>query len=96
VEIDEHGATAVPGLYCAGENAGGIHGRNRLMGNALLDIICFGRRAGRKAAENCQSNGHKTVGLEHVNRLRRELARSGLPRDVESPMLFPTYANFRI
>ncbi len=96
VEIDEHGATCVPGLFCAGENAGGIHGRNRLMGNALLDIICFGRRAGAKAAEGCHGRGHKTVGLEHVNRLRRELTEAGLPRDVKSPMLFPTYANFRI
>ncbi|MEE7548803.1 FAD-binding protein, partial [Xanthomonas sp. Kuri4-1] len=43
-EIDRDGATGVAGLYCAGEVAGGIHGRNRLMGNALLDIICFGRR----------------------------------------------------
>ena len=36
VVIDEHGRTDVDGLYCAGELAGGIHGRNRLMGNALL------------------------------------------------------------
>ncbi len=96
VEIDEDGATGVPGLFCAGETAGGVHGRNRLMGNALLDIICFGRRAGAKAAEGCHGRGHKTVGLEHVNRLRRELTEAGLPRDVKSPMLFPAYANFRI
>jgi succinate dehydrogenase / fumarate reductase flavoprotein subunit/L-aspartate oxidase len=96
VAIDDHGATGVPGLFCAGEAAGGIHGRNRLMGNALLDIICFGRRAGSKAAEVCHGRGHKTVGLEHVNRLRRELTEADLPRDVKSPMLFPSYANFRI
>ena len=40
----------MPGLYCVGEVAGGIHGRNRLMGNALLDILSMGRRAGAKAA----------------------------------------------
>ena len=40
---------SVEGLYCAGEVTGGIHGRNRLMGNALLDIISFGRRAGKAA-----------------------------------------------
>lgn len=96
VEIDEEGATAVPGLYCAGENAGGIHGRNRLMGNALLDIISFGRRAGRRAAEVCHGRGHKSIGLEHVNRMRRELTLAGLPRDRKSPILFPAYANFRI
>ena len=44
--IDEHGQTSIPNLYVAGEAAGGIHGRNRLMGNSLLDIIVFGRRAG--------------------------------------------------
>lgn len=96
VEIDEYGATCVPGLFCAGETTGGIHGRNRLMGNSLLDIISFGRRAGSRAAEGCYGRGHKTVGLEHINRLRRELTLAGMPRDVKSPMLFPTYANFSI
>ena len=51
VAIDKDGATNVPGLYCVGELAGGIHGRNRLMGNALLDIFSIGRRAGAAAAE---------------------------------------------
>ena len=50
IAIDGDGATDVPGLFCAGEIAGGIHGRNRMMGNALLDIFSFGRRAGTKAA----------------------------------------------
>ncbi|MGD7413260.1 FAD-binding protein, partial [Ralstonia pseudosolanacearum] len=50
VVISPDGLTGVPGLYAAGEVTGGIHGRNRLMGNALLDIIAFGRRAGRHAA----------------------------------------------
>ena len=49
VVIDVNGATTVPGLYAVGEVAGGIHGRNRIMGNALLEIISFGRRAGAAA-----------------------------------------------
>ena len=49
VAIQADGGTAIPGLYVAGEAAGGIHGRNRLMGNSLLDICVFGRRAGRAA-----------------------------------------------
>ena len=57
VAIDKHGATDVPGLYCVGEVTGGIHGRNRLMGNALLDILSMGRRAGAKAAERGQRDG---------------------------------------
>jgi succinate dehydrogenase / fumarate reductase flavoprotein subunit len=44
-------ATAVPGLYAAGECSGGMHGANRLGGNSLSDLIVFGRRAGQYAAE---------------------------------------------
>jgi aspartate oxidase len=49
--IDEQGATTVDGLYAAGEISGGVHGRNRMMGNSLLDGSVFGWRAGRAAAE---------------------------------------------
>ena len=48
--IDEHGETTVPGLFACGEIAGGTHGRNRMMGNSLLECCVFGRRAGRAAA----------------------------------------------
>jgi L-aspartate oxidase len=48
--IDEHGATTAAGLYAAGEIAGGVHGRNRMMGNSLLDGSVFGWRAGHAAA----------------------------------------------
>jgi succinate dehydrogenase / fumarate reductase flavoprotein subunit len=43
-------ATAVPGLFAAGEIAGGLHGANRLGGNSLSDLVVFGRRAGLHAA----------------------------------------------
>ncbi len=49
--IDEHGETTLPGLYACGEIAGGTHGRNRMMGNSLLECTVFGRRAGQAAAE---------------------------------------------
>ncbi len=45
VEIDSGCKTSVKGLYASGEVSGGIHGTNRLMGNALLEIISFGRTA---------------------------------------------------
>jgi len=48
--IDEHGATTVEGLFACGEIAGGTHGRNRMMGNSLLECCVFGRRAGAAAA----------------------------------------------
>lgn len=48
--------TAIAGLYAAGEVTGGIHGANRLGGNAIADIIIFGRQAGKNAANYIQSN----------------------------------------
>ena len=52
VRVDpETAATTVPGLYAAGEVAGGMHGSNRLGGNSLSDLVVFGRRAGLAAAE---------------------------------------------
>jgi L-aspartate oxidase len=48
--IDEHGETTLPGLFACGEIAGGTHGRNRMMGNSLLECTVFGRRAGQAAA----------------------------------------------
>src|SRR6266545_1761544 len=48
-------ATRVPGLFAAGEAAGGMHGANRLGGNSLSDLIVFGRRAGLYAAEYVKS-----------------------------------------
>jgi succinate dehydrogenase/fumarate reductase flavoprotein subunit len=49
--IDEHGETGVPGLFCVGENAGGVHGAGRLPGHALLETVAFGRRSARVAAK---------------------------------------------
>jgi succinate dehydrogenase / fumarate reductase flavoprotein subunit/L-aspartate oxidase len=49
--IDEHAETTLDGLYACGEIAGGTHGRNRMMGNSLLECTVFGRRAGKAAAE---------------------------------------------
>lgn len=52
VRVDaETGATTVPGLFAAGEVAGGLHGANRLGGNSLSDLLVFGRRAGLGAAQ---------------------------------------------
>jgi L-aspartate oxidase len=49
--IDEHGETTLEGIFACGEIAGGTHGRNRMMGNSLLECCVFGRRAGKAAAE---------------------------------------------
>jgi succinate dehydrogenase / fumarate reductase flavoprotein subunit len=61
IKVDaESGATNVPGLFAAGECAGGLHGANRLGGNSLSDLLVFGRRAGEGAAEYVKSNGYST------------------------------------
>src|SRR3712207_4132507 len=53
VEVDpDTAAASVPGLFAAGEVAGGMHGSNRLGGNSLSDLLVFGRRAGVAAAEH--------------------------------------------
>jgi succinate dehydrogenase / fumarate reductase flavoprotein subunit len=56
VDPDTQAAT-VPGLFAAGEAAGGMHGANRLGGNSLSDLLVFGLRAGRYAAEHARAAG---------------------------------------
>jgi aspartate oxidase len=53
--INEDAETTLEGIYACGEIAGGTHGRNRMMGNSLLECCVFGRRAGRAAAETAQT-----------------------------------------
>jgi fumarate reductase (CoM/CoB) subunit A len=55
VDIDEQGSSSITGLYAAGENAGGVHGGNRLNSNAIPDTLVFGHRAGIAAAIHAQS-----------------------------------------
>ncbi|SHK70878.1 fumarate reductase/succinate dehydrogenase flavoprotein subunit [Actinacidiphila paucisporea] len=59
VEPDTAAARGVPGLFAAGEVAGGMHGSNRLGGNSLSDLLVFGRRAGLFAAEYAAGLGER-------------------------------------
>uniref|UniRef100_A0A7C4GGS9 FAD-binding protein n=1 Tax=candidate division WOR-3 bacterium TaxID=2052148 RepID=A0A7C4GGS9_UNCW3 len=90
--IDDAGQTGVPGLFAAGEAAGGIHGRNRLMGNSLLDILVFGRRAGAAAADRAaaKSDGEELT-LAHLAGFAAELKAAKVPSGRKSPMLLPEY-----
>jgi succinate dehydrogenase/fumarate reductase flavoprotein subunit len=94
VIIDNNGLSYIAGLYCVGEVSGGIHGRNRLMGNALSEIISFGRRAGAEAASLRKNRGHKKITIDHISNLRRELMQHGMPMKNKAPLLFPEYAQF--
>ncbi|MGZ4641893.1 MAG: fumarate reductase/succinate dehydrogenase flavoprotein subunit [Blastococcus sp.] len=61
VEVDpETEAARVPGLFAAGEVAGGMHGSNRLGGNSLSDLLVFGRRAGLAATEHARRHADRT------------------------------------
>src|SRR6266853_1806773 len=53
--IDADAETTLDGVYACGEIAGGTHGRNRMMGNSLLECVVFGRRAGKGAAEKAKA-----------------------------------------
>jgi succinate dehydrogenase/fumarate reductase flavoprotein subunit len=64
VKINEKCETTVEGLYAAGEVAGGIHGANRLGGNALTEIMVFGKIAGQKAAEFAKNSSSKIANKE--------------------------------
>jgi len=56
----------IPGLYCAGEVAGGVHGNNRLGGNSLLDCVVFGRVSGRHCAKYMLGDEFKPVSLKEL------------------------------
>ena len=84
-------STCVENLYVAGEAVGGIHGRNRLMGNSLLDIIVFGRTAGKNAAEKSKGVKVGKLTLEHINKFDAEREAAGIKTDAVSPKLLPDY-----
>lgn len=83
--------TELENLYVAGEAVGGIHGRNRLMGNSLLDIIVFGRIAGQSAAAKSKETEIGTLTLGHIAEFENEIKAAGIETDKVSPMLLPKY-----
>ncbi len=92
LDITDDCMTAIENLYVAGEAVGGIHGRNRLMGNSLLDIIVFGRNAGRNAGNKAKDVTVGALSLDHVEKFAKECADAGVETDVVSPKLLPNYA----
>jgi len=91
VAIQSDGSTGVPGLYVAGEAAGGIHGRNRLMGNSLLDICVFGRRAGKAAAGWARQAQPGLPTLAHVAKWEQIRKENNLEEGLPSPVILPDY-----
>ena len=91
LKITDDGQTDVENLYAAGEVVGGIHGRNRLMGNSLLDIIVFGRNAGRNASQKAKEVTAGDPTLSHVDAFAKARLEAGINSETVSPKLLPDY-----
>lgn len=93
LDITPECETKIPNLFAAGEVVGGIHGKNRLMGNSLLDIIVFGRNAGRNAGNRAKNTPIGKLTLAHIDKFEKDVAQAGVENEVLSPMLLPDYAH---
>jgi succinate dehydrogenase / fumarate reductase flavoprotein subunit len=90
--INENCETNVLGLLACGEVTGGVHGRNRLMGNSLLDILVFGKRAGKRAGELIKELPPiKKLTLNHLITYHEELKKLGIEENRKSPRILPDY-----
>ncbi|MBA7608719.1 hypothetical protein ES703_15901 [subsurface metagenome] len=96
IEINEKGETTIPNLYAAGETSGGLHGRNRLMGNSILDYNVFGRRSALNAAEKAKTVKLGKLHLDHVRNYEKELKEAGIETKRIAPILLPDYRNFEV
>ncbi len=75
IQTDTHGATALSGLFAAGECASpGVHGANTLVGNALTASMVFGRRAGRAAAAHVSHTSSQAIADSFLQDARHALA----------------------
>jgi succinate dehydrogenase / fumarate reductase flavoprotein subunit len=73
IRVDaETGRASVPGLFAAGEAAGGLHGANRLGGNSLSDLLVFGRRAGLAATQAASSVAPPNIDGAQLEQAERE------------------------
>ena len=74
-----------------------MHGKNRLMGNSLLDYNVFGRRAGISAAKVARNSGKPgNLSLKHVKIFTEEVKRINVPEWRKSPILLPDYRGKRV
>ncbi len=90
--ITPQAETSLPGLYAAGEVAGGIQGKNRLAGNSLLDIFVYGRRAARRVLEvNGETAAPEYLTVEHLGKWQAQLSELGISEERQAPVLLPDY-----
>jgi succinate dehydrogenase / fumarate reductase flavoprotein subunit len=91
VEINEKCETPIHGLFAAGEVSGGVHGKNRLMGNSLLDFNVFGRRAGIYAAKYVKKAKIGKLTLSHLDKYNKILDDAGIKPKKTAPIILPEY-----
>jgi len=91
VEINEKTETKIPGLFAAGEITGGVHGKNRLMGNSLLDYNVFGRRAGIYAAKYVKKAKVGKITLNHLDKYNKMLGQANIKSKKTAPIILPEY-----
>ena len=91
IQIDVNGESAVRNLFVTGEASGGVHGRNRLGGNSLLDIFVFGRRAGITASLRSKEINAGKLTLQHVKEYHDALRKLGIQKKLKSPLILPDY-----
>jgi succinate dehydrogenase / fumarate reductase flavoprotein subunit len=81
----------IKGLLAAGEVTGGIHGKNRLVGNSTADIFVFGRRAGILASKLVRELPKPGISLRHLEHYIEELKQIGVPESRKAPIILPDY-----
>jgi succinate dehydrogenase/fumarate reductase flavoprotein subunit len=91
IEINDKTETNILGLYVAGEASGGVHGRNRLMGNSVLDYNVFGRRAGSSASKYVKSAKIGKLSLNHIDAYEKEMKTAKIKTKRIAPILLPSY-----
>lgn len=92
IRVDSECRTDVAGLWAAGEVTGGLHGKNRLMGNSLLDITVFGRRSAQSVLDNIPERG--AVTLTNLQQFRVD--RKKIEDKTISPKFFPEASGMKL
>jgi len=89
ISVDAQCKTEVNGLWACGEVTGGLHGKNRLMGNSLLDILVFGRRAAASVKDDLPERGPMT--MTSLNQFRKNQSNK-----FNSPIFFPAASKMKL
>ncbi|MDH5782420.1 MAG: FAD-binding protein [Candidatus Bathyarchaeota archaeon] len=94
--IKENTETTIQGLFASGEVTGGTHGKNRLMGNSILDYSVFGRITGINAAKHAKKAKIGKPTLDHVTKYEKMLKEAGIETDRKAPILLPEYRGEKV